>query len=60
MNPISFLHLGNVVRLRSGGPTMTVEREPEKAEATIHCIWFDGGEAKRGEFPRKTLDKVKA
>lgn len=61
MPVVSNLHLGNVVRLRSGGPNMTVEREPVKAEDTaIQCIWFDGGVARRDQFPRKTLDKVKA
>jgi hypothetical protein len=39
---------------------MTVEREAEKAEATVHCIWFDGVEAKPGEFLRRTWGKVRA
>jgi uncharacterized protein YodC (DUF2158 family) len=60
-NPISHLHIGNVVRLRSGGPNMTVEREPPKADDGVHCVWMDHtGQARRSEFPRRTLDKIKA
>jgi uncharacterized protein YodC (DUF2158 family) len=60
-NPISHLHIGNVVRLRSGGPNMTVECEPAKAEDIIPCVWMDHtGQARHDEFPRRTLDKIKA
>jgi uncharacterized protein YodC (DUF2158 family) len=53
------LHLGNVVKLRSGGPAMTVEREPDRAEDAVHCVWSDSGHIQRDKFPRLTLDKVK-
>jgi uncharacterized protein YodC (DUF2158 family) len=47
------LHIGNVVRLRSGGPNMTVDR----AEDAVPCVWMDHtGEARRSG----TLDKIKA
>jgi uncharacterized protein YodC (DUF2158 family) len=60
-NPISHLHIGNVVRLRSGGTNMTVEREPARADDVVHCVWLDHhGRPQRAEFPRRTLDKVKA
>jgi len=60
-NPISHLHIGNVVRLRSGGANMTVEREPDQADDVIHCVWLDHDwRPHRGEFPRRTLEKVKA
>lgn len=51
------LHVGDTVRLRSGGPIMTVE----KAELykPIKCCWFDGAELRRGEFEEKMLIGVK-
>jgi len=53
------LHLGNVVSLRSGGPRMTVEKEPEHRDGPIHCVWSDGSSVRRDQFPRRVLDKVK-
>lgn len=60
MAKLSNFHLGNVVKLRSGGPSMTVEREPDNLDAPVHCVWFDVGALHRDQFPRRTLDKVKA
>jgi uncharacterized protein YodC (DUF2158 family) len=57
---LSNLHLGNVVKLRSGGPAMVVEREPAPPHDVIHCVWSDAGTIHRDQFPRRTLDKVKA
>lgn len=59
MGKFGNLHLGNVVRLRSGGPSMVVEREPENRDGPIHCVWSDQGAILRDAFPRKALDKVK-
>jgi uncharacterized protein YodC (DUF2158 family) len=60
-NPISHLHIGNVVRLRSGGPNMTVEQEPGRADdGSVHCVWMDHtGQAQRTELPRRTLERIK-
>src|SRR5262245_10654398 len=43
----------------SAGPSMVVEREPDRAEDAIHCVWSDGAHIHRDKFPRRTLDKVK-
>lgn len=54
---------GEVVKLKSGGPDMTIEwiknsiggdRKPVSA----NCVWFEDKEVKRGEFRLDNLVKV--
>jgi uncharacterized protein YodC (DUF2158 family) len=53
------MDIGDVVKLKSGGPTMTVEViTKETAGATVRCVWFDDAEFKRGIFPAATLEKA--
>ena len=59
MAKLSNLHLGNVVKLRSGGAPMVVEREPEPPQDIIYCVWSAAGSIHRDQFARRTLDKVK-
>lgn len=59
------LHVGDVVRLKSGGPKMTVMAHPIKiahggndSSRTI-CQWFDeNGKKSQGTFLVETLEKV--
>ena len=53
------MEIGDVVQLKSGGPTMTVEVK-ETAGTVIRCIWFDNAELKRGIFPAATLKVAEA
>jgi len=46
------LEVGDVVRLKSGGPAMTVET----VGGLISCAWFAGGHAKRGFFDLDMLE----
>jgi uncharacterized protein YodC (DUF2158 family) len=51
--------IGDVVRLKSGGPAMTVEVVTKATEGhLVRCVWFDDGEAKRGTFPAAALDEA--
>ena len=59
MPKLSNLHLGNVVKLRSGGAPMVVEREPDQVQDIVHCVWSEAGAIHPDQFPRRTLDKVK-
>jgi len=34
--------VGDVVRLKSGGPSMTV-KDAESSPGTVECVWFAGG-----------------
>lgn len=63
MNPFK---PGDIVRLRSGGPRMTVERVGKDRlsdEEEVSCVWteFDGKKqnVKRDTFPPVVLDQVK-
>ncbi len=50
---------GNVVRLKSGGPRMTVEANIDNlGEAVVSCSWFDGTKLTRGNFPPAALERV--
>jgi uncharacterized protein YodC (DUF2158 family) len=48
---------GDVVRLRSGGPSMTVEEvgTNDAGKPTVWCIWFDITKKISGDFPAATL-----
>jgi len=51
--------IGDVVRLASGGPPMTVNWLPTDAnDKTIFCLWFSGDERKDGEFQADSLVKA--
>ena len=48
--------VGDVVRLKSGGPPMTVEQTGGKA---IRCAWFNGGGGyNSGMFHGDTLERA--
>jgi len=53
---VSTLRQGDLVRLRSGGPLMTIERiERDKA----NCYWTDvNGQPNDGTFPTSVLQKL--
>lgn len=43
---------GNIVRLRSGSPSMTVERT---AGRSVDCAWFVDGQLRTGTFDAGAL-----
>lgn len=49
---------GMVVRLKSGGPSMTVSRFLDGG--AVWCCWFDGNELKEASFMRESLAPVSA
>jgi uncharacterized protein YodC (DUF2158 family) len=51
--------VGDLVKLKSGGPTMTVTRVDDLGIRTIvRCTWFAGSKNERGDFPLETLVPV--
>ncbi len=56
---------GDLVRLKSGGPTMTVSQamldalaEGLAGDKRIRCQWFAGGKLQSGMFAAETLVSV--
>ena len=50
------LKVGDVVKLKSGGPHMTVVGVISKE--LLMCNWFDGQTVKANHFPHEALEKV--
>ena len=50
------LKVGDVVKLKSGGPVMTVSRVAEESRL-YDCQWFDGTELRTGRFAPDSLVK---
>jgi uncharacterized protein YodC (DUF2158 family) len=49
------LKRGDIVKLRSGGPLMTVDYVNVR---TLHCSWFEGTQLLTGQFDRDTLKRA--
>ena len=58
------IQVGSVVRLKSGGPKMSVMFISEggviggTAEDEIHCKWFNGNDVKEDHFHPESLEVV--
>jgi uncharacterized protein YodC (DUF2158 family) len=54
------LQIGEVVRLKSGGPAMTVIAVGARAEpGMVECAWFDRDQTyARANFPPRALEPV--
>jgi len=52
------IEIGTVVRLRSGGPTMTVVGKDTAMSDMINVAWFEAGKIDGGRFPPMALDVV--
>jgi uncharacterized protein YodC (DUF2158 family) len=51
---VNMLKSGELVRLRSGGPVMTVNQRSPVSQH-IECFWFDGAQLCVGRFLPDTL-----
>ena len=58
------LQVGTIVKLKSGGPDMTVEEvvigySTNKPTGDVDCQWFAGKKLEKGRFPVASLELVK-
>lgn len=51
--------IGNIVKLKSGGPDMTIRTTPEGTGINYDCQWFAGKKLESGRFPADSLELVK-
>jgi uncharacterized protein YodC (DUF2158 family) len=54
-SPTSDFSLGDVVRLKSGGPAMTVQGFDQ---FTCSCVWFNGSILKEDSFLAEMLERA--
>lgn len=53
--------IGDVVRLKSGGPRMTVvDQSMDQSMNSFQCAWFDGAELKAEWFRTEIIEKSTA
>jgi uncharacterized protein YodC (DUF2158 family) len=55
--PTKFV-VGDIVKLKSGGPEMTVHSLPEVPNRSYRCQWFAGKKLESGSFPPESLELV--
>ncbi len=53
------LKIGDKVRLKSGGPEMTVN-QLDSVGMGVECVWFDGAKRSNAFFSESTLEPVAA
>jgi len=57
----SIFQPGDVVQLKSGGPSMTVETlTDDNSTITVHCSWFEKSTLHEKAFNEKLLRKYKS
>ncbi len=52
------IRVGDIVKLKSGGPDMTVTRTENTQNDDIGVMWFDKAELQKGWFSVDALDMV--
>jgi len=51
--------VGQVVKLKSGGPKMTVTSGPNGDAKSYNATWFAGSKNERASFPESALEEAK-
>jgi uncharacterized protein YodC (DUF2158 family) len=59
MESKEIFEVGQIVRLKSGGPEMTVKRQRKTSDEEYECQWFAGRKLESGFFPYDSLGLVK-
>ncbi len=51
--------VGEIVKLKSGRPDMTIQTTPKATDSYYYCQWFAGKKLEQGRFPEDSLERVK-
>ena len=60
MATVSKFVVGETVKLKSGGPDMSVRALPSAPSDVYTCQWFAGKKLEQGSFPGDSLESVRA
>lgn len=52
--------IGDIIKLKSGGPEMTIRSVRSTPNDYYDCQWFAGKKLESGRFPEDSLEPVKA
>ena len=52
--------VGETVKLKAGGPDMSVRTLPSATSNVYTCQWFAGKKLEQGSFPGDSLESIKA
>jgi len=61
MKKLTTIAVGTIVKLKSGGPDMTVQEvckryDNEEPTGSVDCQWFAGKKLEKGRFPVDSLE----
>lgn len=59
MSSASKFVIGETVKLKSGGPDMSVRALPNPITNVYVCQWFAGKKLEQGSFPEDSIETVK-
>jgi uncharacterized protein YodC (DUF2158 family) len=59
MSAVLEYQIGEIVKLKSGGPDMTVKNKANASGSSYHCQWFAGKKLEQGQFSVESLEYVK-
>ncbi len=59
MSQETIFAVGDLVKLKSGGPEMTVRAIPTDFSKHYICQWFAGKKLEQGSFPNDSLESIK-
>jgi uncharacterized protein YodC (DUF2158 family) len=48
--------IGDVVKLKSGGPLMTITHSPDADSRVCSTVWFSGDKKDTSHFPAESLE----
>jgi uncharacterized protein YodC (DUF2158 family) len=59
MSKVLEYQIGEIVKLKSGGPDMTVRSAVGTSKSSYYCQWFAGKKLEQGQFSVESLEYVK-
>ncbi len=58
MSAVLEYQIGEIVKLKSGGPDMTIRSKANTSGSSYYCQWFAGKKLEQGQFSVESLEYV--